>query len=312
MPFMAQRMQKIYVILAISVILVMVMWSMTSSRVSIAKLKLSFTGGTPAERVDNKTLIMIEKWRKRRDAWVAYAKERQCSVDVGYDRIAQDLAIFGFKKERSLFYNPSTKQLQKKTITREMLQRAAAVAHTHDFTFVNNAVKIKQIHNGGRNHDGMMNTFAHFIPNNTRMVINILDEPRLLPLPDDFIPLTTRSKKDLTRSNKMNVDVMRLLSRCNASEHVRAMRYRHGFYINPMSVEFVHEFVPIFSPTKIDGCLADITMPYIPYSNREVYIGEEHDVAWKDKKDEMVWRGSSTGGTAKGDRIDYWNFHRHR
>jgi hypothetical protein len=182
------------------------------------------------------------------------------------------LKSFGFDRTRSVFYNPETKKTQRKTITKEILERAGNVTFTHDFVFMGGRVELHQLADEGRNHQTIMQSFAHMIPDNTRVIVNLLDEPRVLPLPEDFIPISTKSQCELGKSRTMNEDVVRLLARCNTSCSARAVRYRHGFFIRPASVEFVHDLIPLFSPTKIDGCLQDITSPYVPSSGTHHYI----------------------------------------
>lgn len=72
----------------------------------------------------------------------------------------------------------------------------------------------------------------------------------------------------------------------------------HGFFNRPNSYDIVQDLFPIFSQSKISS-YADIIYPSPWYWYGKVTYQEHQDMPWSDKKDQLYWRGSTTGGFSR-------------
>ncbi|KAG9253356.1 uncharacterized protein F5Z01DRAFT_164037 [Emericellopsis atlantica] len=81
----------------------------------------------------------------------------------------------------------------------------------------------------------------------------------------------------------------------------------HGFFNVPNSFNIVHDLFPIFSQSKI-STFNDLIYPSPWYWYGKVTYDGATDMAWADKKDQLYWRGSTTGGFS---RNGGWR-HQHR
>lgn len=72
----------------------------------------------------------------------------------------------------------------------------------------------------------------------------------------------------------------------------------HGFFDRPNAFNVAHDLMPIFSQSKISS-FNDILYPSPWYWSGKVPYDESTDVAWVKKKDQMYWRGSTTGGFSR-------------
>ncbi|KAF4121274.1 CAP10 [Geosmithia morbida] len=72
----------------------------------------------------------------------------------------------------------------------------------------------------------------------------------------------------------------------------------YGFFDRPNSYDIVHDLFPIFSQSKISS-YADIIYPSPWYWYGKVSYDESQDIAWADKRDQLYWRGSTTGGFSR-------------
>lgn len=72
----------------------------------------------------------------------------------------------------------------------------------------------------------------------------------------------------------------------------------YGFFDRPNAFNIVHDLFPIFSQSKISS-YNDILYPSPWYWHDKVPYEEKKDMAWATKKDELYWRGSTTGGFSR-------------
>lgn len=77
-----------------------------------------------------------------------------------------------------------------------------------------------------------------------------------------------------------------------------SLRYTYGFFDRPNAFDVVHDLFPIFSQSKISS-FQDIIYPSPWYWANRVPYEEKHDNRWDRKKDQMYWRGSTTGGFSR-------------
>ncbi|KAJ6135536.1 hypothetical protein N7512_000696 [Penicillium capsulatum] len=83
----------------------------------------------------------------------------------------------------------------------------------------------------------------------------------------------------------------------------------HGIAQGPKSYRLFNGLVPILS-TGSPSTMNDMLYPSASYMEREFTYQESHDIDWEDKRNNLYWAGSTTGGFAT-DR-EWWNFHRQR
>lgn len=86
-----------------------------------------------------------------------------------------------------------------------------------------------------------------------------------------------------------------------------SLQERFGFFGRPNAFKIVHDLFPIFSQSKISS-FQDILYPSPWYWVEKVAYDEKQDFSWDNKKDQLFWRGSTTGGFS---RDGGWR-HQHR
>lgn len=86
---------------------------------------------------------------------------------------------------------------------------------------------------------------------------------------------------------------------------------KHGFLFSSSSMIATKRLVPVFGECKVN-INSDILAPANMYWDRDVrydYNGE-HDESWEDKKEAIIWRGVTSGGTQTED--NWRQLHRQR
>ncbi|KAJ7813901.1 glycosyl transferase family 90-domain-containing protein [Mycena olivaceomarginata] len=76
-----------------------------------------------------------------------------------------------------------------------------------------------------------------------------------------------------------------------------------AFFTSTAKTEFTIDLYPMLSMAKIGPCFADILFPIEYYYDRSWWSGKvayPNNIEWKDKKSQIYWRGSSTGGQVFG------------
>ena len=71
-----------------------------------------------------------------------------------------------------------------------------------------------------------------------------------------------------------------------------------GFFDRPNAFNIVHDLFPIFSQSKVSS-YADLVYPSPWYWFDKVVYNEKKDRSWDRKKDQLYWRGSTTGGFSR-------------
>ncbi|PGH04842.1 cysteine dioxygenase [Polytolypa hystricis UAMH7299] len=80
--------------------------------------------------------------------------------------------------------------------------------------------------------------------------------------------------------------------------HTPSLKYTHGFFDRPNAFDVVHDLFPVFSQSKVSS-FQDILYPSPWYWLEKVPYDAAQDFAWDSKKDQMYWRGSTTGGFSR-------------
>jgi hypothetical protein len=71
-----------------------------------------------------------------------------------------------------------------------------------------------------------------------------------------------------------------------------------GMFDRPNAYNIVHDLFPIFSQSKLSS-YADILYPSPWYWDEKVIYDGDRDPPWEEKKDQLYWRGSTTGGFSR-------------
>lgn len=83
----------------------------------------------------------------------------------------------------------------------------------------------------------------------------------------------------------------------------------HGLVISPTSFRLIEGLVPVLSSGSL-STMGDILYPSPAYLEQEFQYTVAHDVDWDNKRNNLYWAGSTTGGFASD---EHWrSYHRHR
>ncbi|KAJ3021065.1 UNVERIFIED_CONTAM: capsule-associated protein CAP1 [Siphonaria sp. JEL0065] len=212
------------------------------------------------------------------DQWILFAQDKACPTDPrNYRQIYKDLDPW-IRKGR--------------VEAKDVVLLAKSLKYTKTISFVY-----------GRFWGGfqeILKPIQQLLPwnKNFKFMINMFDEPLLLPAdndsqakyysPDDLFTHNSclRNKYD-TAKNETNIDPI---------TGQAPLRQQHGFFMHPDSfVTINHQAAPVFSQSKLD-CFLDVLMPlsyHIDIAKNPVI----DSVPWEDKKSVVFWRGSTTGGS---------------
>ncbi|OBR05513.1 Capsule-associated protein [Colletotrichum higginsianum IMI 349063] len=83
----------------------------------------------------------------------------------------------------------------------------------------------------------------------------------------------------------------------------------HGLVARPQSFRLIEGLVPVLSTGSL-STMGDILFPSPAYLEPEFIYDERHDVEWPEKRNDVYWAGSSTGGLASDER--WMNYQRQR
>lgn len=83
----------------------------------------------------------------------------------------------------------------------------------------------------------------------------------------------------------------------------------HGLFMSPTSFRLIEGLVPILS-TGSPSTMGDILFPSPAYIEAEFQYDGTYDIEWDQKRNDLYWAGSTTGGFARDDQWQY--YHRQR
>lgn len=236
-----------------------------------------------ANELDYEMFVQEYQWRYKRlppkgmRAWFNYAKANSCILD-DYDMIDTQLDVFR----------------RRGGITKEQLQKAKSTPAT--FTIY---VKDGKFENKDGFFDGwvkpLIEDYVHDLPD-MQFTWNYFDEPRVLypswmPEGKSIEQFQTR----LDENNHSRNDTKLLWDVCEHIPSVKKNGPYHGFFQYPATLDVVVDLVPIFSYGHVPDCFADLIIPSayaVNEASNEVSITLP---TWKDRKAQVLWRGSSTG-----------------
>jgi hypothetical protein len=85
----------------------------------------------------------------------------------------------------------------------------------------------------------------------------------------------------------------------------------HGIWRSPMSFSAIRSVVPIISPAVL-STMGDIPIPASAYSSNVFTYEESEDIPWENKTTGLYWAGSTTGSFQQADDQGWKQHHRQR
>ncbi|EKJ69746.1 hypothetical protein FPSE_10062 [Fusarium pseudograminearum CS3096] len=174
-----------------------------------------------------------------------------------------------------------------------------------------------------RHYSLLFNRLLHNLPGvlpNVKLLINHFDEPRMM------IPLAKGDgEKHLTLTNMAQQPTWDILTKSCSATKVRTNErihglpfvqdhlvnsdlckhpeYKHlqGAFVSPQTFPLIEGLVPVLS-TGAYSTMGDILFPSPAYIEKEFQYDSSRDMLWSKKKDNLYWRGSTTGGHAHDGR----------
>ncbi|KAJ7763223.1 glycosyl transferase family 90-domain-containing protein [Mycena maculata] len=219
------------------------------------------------------------------DLWFHYAQERQCLID-DYDQIHRDFKPFYQLADTHPAY------------FQEMIDRA------HKLGFV-------EVRDGVAFSSGATNYFSAILPDMS-FLINSRDGPRVA---FNFRAPSARKNALLqTDPNPFHIaptgtsEFFASQSGCilptEADGFMDNINDQHSFLIASTHPGYTTDLYPVLSMSKVSPCFADILFPTEYYYERSWWSGKygyPDNIPWDDKKPQLYWRGTSTGGIVLGD-----------
>ncbi|KAF7323454.1 hypothetical protein HMN09_00126300 [Mycena chlorophos] len=157
----------------------------------------------------------------------------------------------------------------------------------------------------------MLRKVAEFLPD-MEFILNGRDEPRVVFNYHDQATmqraLELREAAPFRVAPKSTLDFFESQSGClpwtarkgftnDSSEDV-------AFFVSSSNTDFTTDLWPVLSMAKISPCFSDILFPASYYHSTSWFASKfryPNEVAWEDKKAQIYWRGTSTGGRIYGD-----------
>ncbi|KAJ6607193.1 glycosyl transferase family 90-domain-containing protein [Mycena sp. CBHHK59/15] len=243
------------------------------------------------------------------DKWFKFAQKKSCLID-DYDQIHRDFKPFyQLAEDDPLFFQRMV------DIATDMIKDDAKMMTTvviKDEKMATNMTAEKTTPYW----DTWPTTFGQFaayLPDMT-FVINAMDEPRVV--------FNTREpgarKKALVVTQQTPFDVSPILPQisseikvdvlfCGGQKDLRRAR------MVTVPTQWTVDLFPLLSMTKISPCFSDIVYPIEYYYDRSWWSGKfayPNNIQWGDKKSQIYWRGTSSGGMIFGS--NYHNFTRYK
>ncbi|KAJ4861419.1 glycosyl transferase family 90 domain-containing protein [Trichoderma breve] len=126
-----------------------------------------------------------------------------------------------------------------------------------------------------------------------------------------FCASKDKSKKAKTQSSSQAFDLPFVIDQSSAMDLCEHPEYRnmHGLFMSPVSFSLVEGFVPALS-TGSPSTMGDILLPSPAYIEGEFIYDDSKEVGWDEKRNNLYWAGSTTGGFATD--ANWVNYQRQR
>ncbi|KAK7032711.1 CAP10 domain-containing protein [Favolaschia claudopus] len=249
------------------------------------------------------------------DKWFAFAQSHSCLID-DYDQIHRDMKPFyQLAAENPLFFQERIDIIANLT---NNVREAGAIEVKDGQIHMPSGVSFKYWGGG----PATFQNFASLLPDMS-FVINSKDQPRVIfdyrqpgnATRDRALALTEEHPFDL--SPHPTAEFFRNISGCrirrSPSGFAEIANDDSGFFMSSSPAWFTRDLYPVMSVTRVSPCFADILFPSEYYYSRASIAPKfkhPNDIAWADKKEQIYWRGTATGGQIVG--TNYHNFTRFR
>ncbi|WZH40678.1 CAP10 domain-containing protein [Fusarium acuminatum] len=287
-----------------------------------------FNSVLKSQSKDNKSAIA--EYRKRYgmepppgfDAWFQFAKQHQSPIIDEFDIIHKSIAPFlkisgkGFSKAMIKLYKTKGSELW----LCEFKGKTGKTKCRHPYRSFDRHYSLL--------FNELFSDLAGVLPD-VKFLINHFDEPRVMIPPegkrDDSFRLKDMSLKPtwktLTshcpsprggsrRSVNGDINTFGLPFVTNHSSEIDLCQHPeykdlNGAFINPKTFRLIEGLAPVMS-TGAFSTMGDILFPSPAYVEDEFLYQPQQDMPWSQKKDNLYWTGSTTGGYALDDQ---WRNH---
>ncbi|KAJ7073617.1 glycosyl transferase family 90-domain-containing protein [Mycena amicta] len=248
------------------------------------------------------------------DLWFQFAQEHECLIDE-YDQIYRDFKPFyQLAEEDPRFFqrmiDAASKMMESdnKEMARFEIKDGKVVVPEGKPTSYWDTWPIT------------LGSFAHILPDLT-VILNGKDEPRVVfdvhqtghAIRERALKLTEKVPFDVSPHptytyfyERPGCTIMR-----SPDGFAEVANDDSAFFLSSAKTQWTEDLYPILSMTKISPCFADILFPIEYYYTRSWWsrkFSHPNDIPWEDKKAQLYWRGTSSGGQIFGD--NYRNFTR--
>ncbi|PYH76746.1 hypothetical protein BO82DRAFT_358793 [Aspergillus uvarum CBS 121591] len=237
--------------------------------------------------------------------WVQFALDHDSRVIDDFDQIEIDLQPYRTDEARRVFHRLNEKHQGDWPYTRRVAFVEGHVNASGDIRY-------------GREWASLVAPFAHALPRNLLVYINLIDEPRVLAKAGGVYPAD-----NVTFFDHRGRSIERLIQEsCTQVAHHQVDQERdvcqsrepgklHGFIASPSTFSYTHARAPILSYGRM-APFRDILIPCPFYVDNPVeeQKTEADSVPFLDKQNAVYWRGRSTGGHAL--RTTWWYGQRQR
>jgi hypothetical protein len=256
------------------------------------------------------------------EAWFQFAKDHQSPIIDEFDTIHKSI---------SPFLKLSGKEVSDKMT--KLHETKGSEVWLCEFTGKTAKTKCRHPHRSFDRHYSLLfnelfSGLAGVLPD-VKFLINHFDEPRVM-IPDrnkqdKSFRLEDLSLKPTWKTLTNHCPPPQLESRSSLSNDINTFglpfvtnhsseidlcqhpEYKdlHGAFINPKTFQLIEGLAPVMS-TGAFSTMGDILFPSPAYVEDEFLYESQHDVPWSQKKDNLYWTGSTTGGYALDDQ---WRNH---
>ncbi|KAJ3280725.1 F-actin-capping protein subunit beta, partial [Rhizoclosmatium sp. JEL0117] len=208
--------------------------------------------------------------------WLQFAKKQQCTTALStYQQIYDDLAPF------DRIYSKDFDLINRKGPARQQYITKGVFTKRRGFESKAMSPHLRL---------PLWNIFRSSTIKDFKYITSNMDEPISLPATDEYT------------GSYMNVNDTFIHNSClrdrfdTKTGNETTPRMAHGYLLSPASFITQNINVPVLGMTKIP-CFRDVMVPgstsHVPITmNGRV----EDEIPWKDKKNVLFWRGSTTGG----------------
>lgn len=256
------------------------------------------------------------------DTWFQFAKQHQSPIIDEFDTIHKSIAPF---------LKLSGKEVSK--AINKLHKTKGSELWLCEFTGKTAKTKCRHPHRSFDRHYSLLfnelfSDLAGVLPD-VKFLINHFDEPRVMIPPegkrDNSFRLEDLSLKPTWKTLTSHCLSSRRESRSGVNDDINTFglpfvmnhsseidlcqhpEYKdlHGAFINPKTFRLIEGLAPVMS-TGAFSTMGDILIPSPAYVEDEFLYEPKHDMPWPQKRDNMYWTGSTTGGYALDDQ---WRNH---